>query len=60
MKAVAGAMARSQGEDDGQVILHCFQRISMAIQRGNAAMMAARMDTLHQEVDGIQEDAGYD
>ena len=60
VKAVAGAMARSQGEDDGQVILHCFQRISMAIQRGNAAMMAARMDTLHQEVDGIQEDAGYD
>ena len=53
-------MARSQGEDDSQVILHCFQRISMAIQRGNSSMMAARMDTVHQEVDGVQEDAGYD
>ena len=57
---MAGAMARSQGEDDSQVILHCFQRISMAIQRGNSSMMAARMDTVHQEVDGVQEDAGYD
>ena len=59
VKGVAGAMARSQGEDDSQVILHCLQRMSMAIQRGNSAMLAARVDTLDQEVDGVQEDSGY-
>ena len=59
VKAVAGHMARTQGEDDSQVTLHCYQRISMAIQRGNASMLAARMPTVHQEVDGVQEDSGY-
>ena len=49
-------MARSQGEDDRLVILHCFQSISMAIQRGNAAMLSARVETLDQQVDGVQEE----
>ena len=48
-------MARAQGEDDSAVVLHTFQRLSLAIQRGNATMLASRLETIHQEVDGIQE-----
>ena len=31
IKQVAGAMARAQGEDDSAVVLHTFQRLSLAI-----------------------------
>ena len=45
IKQVAGAMARAQGEDDSAVVLHTFQRLSLAIQRGNAAMLANSLIT---------------
>ena len=49
-------MARSQGEEDSQVIGHTFQRVLVAIQRGNAGILAARLITVDQGVDGIQEE----
>ena len=36
-----------------------FNLTILAIQRGNSSMLAARVETLDQEVDGVQEDAGY-
>ena len=52
---IAGAMARAHGDEDSVVIGHTFQKMSLAIQRGNASMLAARLVTVDQQVDGIQE-----
>ena len=47
-------MAATRGEEPAELSLHTFQRLGIALQRGNAAMMARRMDFLSAEVDGIE------
>ena len=55
IKSIAGAMARSNREDPSQIIAFTFQKVAMAIQKGNAACLAARMPTVDQGTDGIQD-----
>ena len=45
-------MAATRGEEPAELSLHTFQRLGIVLQRGNAAMMARRMDFLSAEVDG--------
>lgn len=43
IKGVARAMARNQGRELGEVTRHTFQRFSLALQKGNAAILANRV-----------------
>ncbi len=56
VKEIAGAMARAHGDVDSVVIGHTFQRMSLAIKWGNASMLATRLTTVGQQVDGNQEE----
>ena len=46
-------MARNQGKDEGQQARHLVQRVAMAIQKGNATMIIARLPEVESElIDG--------
>ena len=47
-------MARANGEEDKEVVFHTFQRLGVALQKGNATILACRMETIHELVDGVQ------
>ena len=53
VKGVARVMARNQDREEGEVIRHAFQRLSMAVMRGNGNMLASRMRSTLAEVDGV-------
>ena len=50
---IIGVMANTRGEEKGKQELHTYQRLGIALQRGNAAMLAKRQETVHEEVNGV-------
>ena len=51
---IVKVMAATRGEETKELELHTYQRLGIGLQRGNAAMLARRMETLHTVVDGIE------
>ena len=43
MKKLASALARHNGQEEGEAISHTWSRLGVLLQRGNAAMMANRV-----------------
>ena len=44
---IVKVMAATRGEETKELELHTYQRLGIGLQRGNAAMLARRMETLH-------------
>ena len=56
VKLIGAALARHQGSDKQVVSRQLFQRMSITLMRGNAALLMSRRpadDLAHPEVDGI-------
>ena len=56
IKMLAAALARHTGQEEGEAARHLFQRLSLGLMRGNAAMLVSRGPDGDQpagEVDGI-------
>ena len=52
-RRIASILARNQGKDEGQQARHLVQRVAMAIQKGNATMIIARLPEVESElIDG--------
>ena len=52
-RRIASILARNQGKDEGQQARHLVQRVAMAIQKGNATMIIARLPEIESElIDG--------
>ena len=45
VKKLASALARHNGQEEGEAISHTWSRLGVLLQRGNAAMMANRIPT---------------
>ena len=45
VRKLAGALARHNGQEEGEAISHTWSRLGVLLQRGNAAMMANRIPT---------------
>ena len=43
VKKLASALARHNGQEEGEAISHTWSRLGVLLQRGNAAMMANRI-----------------
>ena len=57
VKQVGAALARQTGSDEREVTSQLFQRLSLQLMRGNAALLSARSpdgDVLTPEVDGSE------
>ena len=56
MKKLASAQARQQiGEDQGVVTRHLYQRLSVLLTRGNAALLLNRLPTFARpDVYGVE------
>ena len=57
VKLVGAALARQTGSDEREVTSQLFQRLSLQLMRGNAALLSARSpdgDVLTAEVDGSE------
>ena len=55
IKMLATALARHTGQDEGEASRHLFQRLSLGLMRGNAALLVSRgPDSDHPagEIDG--------
>ena len=53
---LARQLARHTGREDGEVIRHLFQRLSILLMKGNAALILSRSpDLTQQEFDGDQD-----
>ena len=56
VKMLATALARHTGQEEGEATRHLFQRLSLGLMRGNAALLVSRgPDGDHPpgEVDGV-------
>ena len=56
-KRIGAALSRNQGIEENIAIKQLFQRMSLTLMRGNAAMIMSRRpdsDLAQPEVDGIQ------
>ena len=56
MKRLAAALARHTGQDESIATSHLFQRFSLNLMRGNAAMMTTRIpddDFPQAQIDGV-------
>ena len=56
MKRLAAALARQTGQDESIATSHLFQRYSLNLMRGNAAMMTTRIpddDFPQAQIDGV-------
>lgn len=54
---MGAALARQTGSDEREVTGHLFQRLSLQLMQGNAALLSARSpdgDVLNAEVDGSE------
>ena len=52
---LAVALARHNGQEEGEAISHTWSRLGVLLQRGNAAMMANRIPTFPAApIDGIE------
>ena len=45
VRKLAAALARHNGQEEGEAISHTWSRLGVLLQRGNAAMMANRIPT---------------
>ena len=54
VEKITSVMANSRGENPKEVALHTFQRLGITLQRGNAAMLARRVETLDMQIDGLE------
>ena len=55
VKKLASAQARQTGEDQGVVTRHLYQRLSVLLTRGNAALLLNRLPTFARpDVDGVE------
>ena len=53
VKKLASALARHNGQEEGEAISHTWSRLGVLLQRGNAAMMANRIPSFPApDVDG--------
>ena len=54
VKKMGSALARQTGGEEGEVIRHLVQRVSVLLTRGNAALLLNRMPSLtHPAVNGV-------
>ena len=54
-KKLASAQARQTGEDQSVVTRHLYQRLSVLLTRGNAALLLNRLPTFARpDVDGVE------
>ena len=56
VKKIGSALARQQGSDEQVATKHLFQRLSLTLMRGNAALILGRRpdgDVANAEVDGV-------
>jgi len=49
-KKIGSVLARNQGREDGEITKHLTQRVSVAIQRGTARIILARMPDSENEL----------
>ena len=55
VKKLASAQARQTGEDQGVVTRHLYQRLSVLLTRGNAALLLNRLPTFARpDMDGVE------
>ena len=57
VKMLAAALARHTGQEEDEAARHLFQRLSLCLMRGNAAMLVSRgpdCDHPQGEVDGVE------
>ena len=43
-------VAEANGEEGKDIVFHTFQQLGMALQKGNAAILACRMETVYKMV----------
>ena len=56
---MASAVARQTGQEEGEVVHHAFTRLSMLLQRGNAAILGNRIPSHAAALtDGVEEGDG--
>ena len=54
MKKLASAQARQTGEERSEVIRHLYQKLSVLLARGNAALLLNRFPTFPSpDIDGV-------
>ena len=54
VKKMGSALARQTGGEEGEVIRHLVQRVSVLLTRGNAALLLNRVPSLtHPTVNGV-------
>ena len=54
VKKLASAQARQTGEDRSEVIRHLYQKLSVLLARGNAALLLNRFPTFPSpDIDGV-------
>ena len=54
IKQIGSALAGRSGHEEGEVISHLFQKLSVLLQRGNAALLCNRVpETIPFHIDGL-------
>ena len=54
LRRIAIAAARNRGKDESVTVKHFFQKLSVTLARGNAALLLSRMPTREQpEIFGL-------
>ena len=55
VKKIGAALARQTGQEEGEAVGHLFQRLSVLLMRGNAALLLNRIPSFPEpQADGIQ------
>ena len=55
LKKLGSALARQTGQEEGAVISHLFQKLSVLLMKGNTALVNNRQPgTVNMKMDGIQ------
>ena len=55
LRKLGGALARHTGQLEGEAISHLFQRLSILLVKGNAALVINRIPgQIHPSIGGIQ------
>ena len=55
IRKLGQALARASGQEEAEVVHHLFQRLSVLLMRGNAALLINRVPAFpNPEVDGIE------
>ena len=52
VKQLAGALAKCQGSEEGEVTIQLFKKLSLTLMRGNALLLFTRGQDA--EVDGVE------